>query len=75
MVTFLLSVLDPEKPTTSPPGLLPTLETDEDLCPPENTGFTILEQLGITFLCFVVVLGLTLILGLVRMLRGKSGKI
>lgn len=33
------------------------------------------STLGISFLCFVVVLGITLILGLVRMLKGKSGKI
>ena len=52
MVTFLFSVLDPEKPTTSPPGLLPTLETDEDLCPPENTGFTTLEQLGKEYIIY-----------------------
>ena len=54
MVTFLLSVLDPEKPTTSPPGLLPTLETDEDLCPPENTGFTTLEQLGKEYIIYEI---------------------
>ena len=51
MVTFLFSVLAPEKPTTSSPGSLPTLETDEDPCPAE--GYTTLEQLGKEHITYV----------------------
>ena len=44
MVTFLVSVLAPERPISFPLGSPPALETDEDPCPAE--GYTTLEQLG-----------------------------
>ena len=42
---YLFPVLAPEKTTAPPPSSPPSFDTDED-CPPEKSGFTVLEQLG-----------------------------
>ena len=42
---YLFPVLTPEKTTAPSPNSSPSFDIDED-CPPEESGFTVLEQLG-----------------------------
>ena len=42
---YLFPVLTPEETTAPPPNSSPSFGIDED-CPPEDSGFSVLEQLG-----------------------------